>query len=395
MPSFGITYLSKEALRDARRFMSADQTGVRDEIGFLIVHQRYADRFFPGTSVLHTRLRYILFVPWLYANVRASRLRGQRPSDLIARGEHRLTERLLGESGVIGGRVWPTPIDQPPAYVYWTALQQWGLLRERGLNGSWSRAQVERVLATTVSTTLRDDEDQPFEQPTWPFTCPEPSEDWLKADKLSFKLQKTERTYLARQLRNVKSRDDEASLLAMLVGQPLGDAAHVWSPDILALAKHERPALIRAGHAAALAAIGRAVYAAQVEWLKANLDKRQCSDRQRKALPKVLKTWRHQAAALDWDAFEKDMGHLPAPVSDALSQTLQWVKDGGTDPMAIEPAYRRAEESRKRRRARLSRTQDGADRRLEWSEAEHGAAMPLHFRWNNVKRLLADLEGVK
>jgi hypothetical protein len=64
--SFGMTYLSPDAMRDARKFMSADQKGVRDEIGFLIVHQRYADRFFPGTSVLHTRLRYVLFVPWLY-----------------------------------------------------------------------------------------------------------------------------------------------------------------------------------------------------------------------------------------------------------------------------------------------------------------------------------------
>ena len=28
-----------------------------------------ADRFFPGTSVLHTRLRYALFVPWLVHKV--------------------------------------------------------------------------------------------------------------------------------------------------------------------------------------------------------------------------------------------------------------------------------------------------------------------------------------
>ena len=59
-------------MRDARKFMAADQQGVRDEIGFLTVHQRYADRFFPGTSVLHTRLRYVLFVPWLYRDEQLS-----------------------------------------------------------------------------------------------------------------------------------------------------------------------------------------------------------------------------------------------------------------------------------------------------------------------------------
>ena len=147
MASFGVTYLSKEALRHARRFMHADQAGVRDEVGFLIIHQRYADRFFPGTSVLHTRLRYVLFVPWIYADARDSRRRKRKPADLIASGEHKLTERLLGQDGVIGGRVFPEPLDQPPSYVYWTALQAWGLLRQRDIRGRWSRKRVENLLA--------------------------------------------------------------------------------------------------------------------------------------------------------------------------------------------------------------------------------------------------------
>ena len=63
--------------------------------------------------------------------------------------------------------------------------------------------------------------------------------------------------------------------------------------------------------------------------------------------------------------------------------------------MVLEPAYRRAEEARKGRRARLSRTLDGRDRRAEWDNEEHGAAEPLHYRWGNVKRLLRDLEGVR
>ena len=118
-------------------------------------------------------------------------------------------------------------------------------------------------------------------------------------------------------------------------------------------------------------------------------------DRHRAALLDVVNMWGQSAQALDWDAFIGDMGNLPAPVSEALAQTLQWIRDGQTDPMAIEPAYRRSEESRKRRRARLSRTQDGADLRFDWKAEEHGTALPLHYRWHNVKRLLADLEGVK
>lgn len=89
--------------------------GVRDEIGFLLIHQRYADWFFPGTSVLHTRLRYALLVPWIYESLKEKR---PAPRDFVqayAAAEHRLTGRLqfnqeekTGETdGVIGGDVHP------------------------------------------------------------------------------------------------------------------------------------------------------------------------------------------------------------------------------------------------------------------------------------------------
>jgi hypothetical protein len=66
MSSYGWTYPSRDALRRAENQLSGAGEGMRDEIGFLIIHQRYADHFFPGTSVLHTRMRYALFVPWIY-----------------------------------------------------------------------------------------------------------------------------------------------------------------------------------------------------------------------------------------------------------------------------------------------------------------------------------------
>lgn len=68
-PALGWTYLSREALARAKAQMDQESMGVRDEIGFLIIHQRYADLFFPGTSVLHTRARYALFVPWLFEDL--------------------------------------------------------------------------------------------------------------------------------------------------------------------------------------------------------------------------------------------------------------------------------------------------------------------------------------
>jgi hypothetical protein len=38
----------------------------RDELGLGSVRDSFADQLFPGTSTIQTRLRYMLFVPWIY-----------------------------------------------------------------------------------------------------------------------------------------------------------------------------------------------------------------------------------------------------------------------------------------------------------------------------------------
>ena len=51
----------------ARRIM--DLFGVedsRDELGLGSIRDALSDLMFPGTSTIQTRLRYMLFVPWLY-----------------------------------------------------------------------------------------------------------------------------------------------------------------------------------------------------------------------------------------------------------------------------------------------------------------------------------------
>lgn len=64
-PVLGWTLLSRKEMRQVERSLANNEQDTRDEIGFLLIHQGFADRFFLGTSVLHTRVRYALFVPWL------------------------------------------------------------------------------------------------------------------------------------------------------------------------------------------------------------------------------------------------------------------------------------------------------------------------------------------
>ena len=96
--------LSRDEMRQAERLASGEQD-TRDEIGFLLIHQGFADRFFPGTSVLHTRVRYALFVPWLFLHAKDHKQRGSNIDAAIRRELIQLAIRLKkGERyGVIGG----------------------------------------------------------------------------------------------------------------------------------------------------------------------------------------------------------------------------------------------------------------------------------------------------
>jgi Family of unknown function (DUF6361) len=94
--------LSREEKRQAKKLASGDQD-TRDEIGFLLIHQGFADRFFPGTSVLHTRVGYALFVPWLFQH--AAEIESRDLDKAIERELIDLAKRLKKREryDVIGG----------------------------------------------------------------------------------------------------------------------------------------------------------------------------------------------------------------------------------------------------------------------------------------------------
>ena len=172
--------------------------GVRDEIGFLTIHQNYADRFFPGTSVLHTRARYAIFVPWLFedlagltgpAAVRAFRERGRELAGRL---------KVADESQVIGGRVFPNPSSQPPSTVYWNALAVWGILRPRLDGRTISRAQAHRLLKATGAAT--DDDGQPLLSFDPPFvTLPDRPDSW-RDGAITLRLTTAEAAFLRERL---------------------------------------------------------------------------------------------------------------------------------------------------------------------------------------------------
>lgn len=388
-PALGWTYLSREALARAKAQMDEESMGVRDEIGFLTIHQRYADHFFPGTSVLHTRARYALFVPWLFEDIAG--MLGPAAQRALRERERLLAGRLkdAGEAQVIGGRVFPKPSSQPPSTVYWNALAVWGILRPRPDGRTISRGQVHRSLKTAGSPT--DDDGQPLLNFEPPFVgLPDRPSNW-QSGYITLRLKKAEAGFLRERLSQLRRNGGrELSLLAKLVRTEAAAPAEMWADETYAIAGADQGALVRARQAASLAGIGRAVYDALLERIVEMDDKRQTSTRHREHLEAILAEQGQIAAGLDIGALEGDIGPLPAKLLAVVTATREWIAGGSGNPVALSVVYTAAE-ARKGPRARLAQTPNGRTRRLEWSSDEHGLAGPLHYRWQQVSTLLDDL----
>jgi hypothetical protein len=397
----GWIMLSRQAVASAEAALRSDELGVRDEVGFLNLHQAFSDRFFPGTSVLHTRLRYALFVPWLMAHA-------QGDAAQLRKHELALTWQLNQgadkRNGVIGGTIWPRAPSQPASMIYWTALARWKILQPRPDGVNSSRGEILKRIAATHRYALgrhrMDDGEPAIEEDLSPFVkLPEPPSAFLKAgESIDFTVTPQERAFLRRQLIGVGRGPEQQSMQSLLarladIGLPEGQVIAPWSKAIRSIADvDDQKALKVARQSAALAGIGRAVYAALVEAAKAN-DGSAHTTRHREDVRKLVAEHADDAKVLDLSELHAFVPGLPDYLANVLSQTQKWLLSGTQNVLLLRAVYQEAEVQRKGSRARLANTLGGQRRRAEWSADAHPLAEPLHFRWGNVRRLLIDLKA--
>ena len=384
--------LSREEMRQAEKLTSGDQD-TRDEIGFLLIHQGFADRFFPGTSVLHTRVRYALFVPWLFQH--AAEIKPRDLDKAIERELIDLAKRLKKREryDVIGGDVLGRLSTQPPDRVYWTALKQWGIL----LSGINTRSEALRRLRASARKPLLDDDGGRLnEDSTDVFSSlPKPPSGWDNADsELDFKMSSREQDYLRRKLSRLTRPGDTApALLALLVAAgdryPVADASLPSELDAHA-DLDDKQALKIARDAAALSAIGRAVYGALVEHLRTE-DGRKEGVIFRAALHSHFDDYEAGASRCDLAKLRVLLPGIPSYVNDVLAQTQAYVRDGKPEAfLKLRNCYQLSEVTRKTGRARLANTLKAIQRRNEWDPERHNIT-PLHYRWSVVRKMLNDL----
>ena len=77
---------SREDQRRMREIVNLfTQSESRDELGIGQVRDAFSDLLFPGTSTLHTRARYLLFVPWCFVSGNGQGPRGQQAESVKQR----------------------------------------------------------------------------------------------------------------------------------------------------------------------------------------------------------------------------------------------------------------------------------------------------------------------
>ena len=229
----------------ARRIIALfDEKETRDELGLGPIRDSIADHLFPGTSTIQTRLRYMLFIPWIYTMVEEIDAKPNRLMEEARNREIRLINALRssGETEGVIGRVAGSGLKRLPSSVYWNGLQNWGIRLFPGSQEAYfaSLPSLRRHLYRS-SSAADSSVTEHSNNTLWTTALPAPPQDFL--ERADFQLTIDEAGFLIDRL--VDSHPE--SLLTHLAKTPHSvDCDFVWAhpdfstftPAIVRLVKH-------------------------------------------------------------------------------------------------------------------------------------------------------------
>ena len=136
-----IDHDSQARERTLRIYSLFQEKESRDELGLGSVRDSFADQLFPGTSTIQTRLRYMLFVPWIYRSLEERKLPAESfaiQADLL---ERELVQPLMDSDDLSGvfGKTAGKSLKRLPSSVYWAGLGIWGIRLTTFSQGEYQR----------------------------------------------------------------------------------------------------------------------------------------------------------------------------------------------------------------------------------------------------------------
>lgn len=200
--------------RAARELVALfSQPGTRDELGVGQVRDVLSNMMFPGITVLQTRARYYLFVPWCYqTGARRSRKTYATVADAAHTVERELIRTLLkadDNSGLIGGRVGDSVVTLPSA-MFWVGLEQFGIVRQGTGTGSIGVGVLDAEGETEIAERAHTE---------WDPGLPEVPADFPWTVEGGFALQSHEAEWLTERI----LLHERETLLGHLVTRPASD----------------------------------------------------------------------------------------------------------------------------------------------------------------------------
>jgi hypothetical protein len=369
-----------------------------DDLGFGTIRDAISNGLFPGTSIIQTRARYFLFIPWIFMEAQ------RKPAQMLGKAgdmERKLIAALNahGEDDGVIGKNKGKDLKTLPSAIYWAGLQTFGIFLKKGMTIRLYGRAVTRAHESAAYEGEYSGSDSRY----W-LDLPSPPERFFKFEEASLDMTREEAEWLAERFISTRQTLTRESLLSELVkkiqnGHAIDlDCFYFWEgefgddidPFLKDLISHAQRFSLFA-HGASL------IYNAMiVEALRAEIDEPKSNYDYEVELQK----WTREADALDliswclnidrfWDCL-LDMQVVINPktktfVNDLARMMIVHGVQAFSTSSDVRERVKRREIEHKRGQARFN---NGARLRAYGGEA---GANRMPFRWFLVKRLLADL----
>lgn len=170
----------------------------RDELGIGTIRDAFSDYFFPGTSTIQTRPKYMLLIPWMYIDFEKKRIPTAKIGARARKYETDLIFMLLknGNGDGVIGKDAKKNLVRLPSNIYWAGLGSWGIRRFEGSKEQYHRGLDFFYKADrTIMFEEADEELGDLKKLTnWHPAIPEPPSNLMQ--QASLELSKSEAAYL-------------------------------------------------------------------------------------------------------------------------------------------------------------------------------------------------------
>lgn len=242
-----IAYDSVEKARMQRVLALFRERNTRDELGLGGIRDSFSDQLFPGTSTIQTRLRYFLFVPWMYRQLESEHISSAQIERVGREFELRLLDSLVeaddrrGVFGVSAKRA----IQRLPSEVYWSGLGVWGLRQHPGSQQDyWNDLDRVRSKRRWSSARASEDGGESDVEPTWHPDLPKAPVGF--PDAVDLRLTREEADFLRDRIISEHS-ETFLALLAARATEPVPTIRYPWEhPGLIEMREGTRKLLEQA-----------------------------------------------------------------------------------------------------------------------------------------------------